>query len=846
MVNLLGFEPLEPSPLAPDFEFEDDCESNESSESNRLDGKKSDTSSSPTASEECYTEQPMHKSGQEQSDSDPFNLMGLIEKQGINLVKKDKESVINCDTDKETDQPITTQFNKDQGNECQDGSCNEQSIYNRKVRNENTHTNITEIKEAMANNTINDGVEETKSSWPPGYTEYVSNIKRNKKAQGGTKCNSTRGSMESTYSMRFKFSEADFVRVSKLGNIIGLEMPSSFNEVNRLLHRMSEINETFIKTDNLSSLRSIWGNSQFDYALVPSSGHSGGIVSIWNPYIFVKHKIISNPNVLIVQGRWLDVKLDIYMVNVYAPQDEEGKQNLWRFITEFMSTNPGHYIIFGDFNSVRNKSERFGSVFSNSNASYFNEFIANGNLVDIPMGGYKFTRVDKSCTKGSRLDRFLIADSTWNHLGPLTAVALDRTISDHHPILLRRCTADYGPIPFKIYHSWFQADGFDKVVADFLEELRSLDLHIDVRQGLHHGGEKRMKLVNEIHKLEREQKEDLIQKSRNKWCVDGDENSKFFHGTINKKRKQLSVRDLVGPKSLIEVFTLLERKKKKSDDFQASGLQISVMKPKLYGIGATETELNHLAGYSVIDKFSKRLSKWRANCLLIRGRSILISAVLGSLPTYYFSLFRMPRTVCNKLEAMRSKFFWGAEDTNSKIHWVKWELVLASKDRGDAMVGDRWNGSNFSWNWIRPLRGGIEDDQYHRICDIIKQVTIVQTEDSWRWSCDKMDSFSVNGLRKHLDCLALPSHYLATRWNKIVPRKVNIQVWRLIKDRLPTRFNLWFRSIDNVSLICPMCNNGLESSYHTMSECIIAIKVWNSVVKWLNLNLPFQLPPNEL
>lgn len=91
----------------------------------------------------------------------------------------------------------------------------------------------------------------------------------------------------------------------------------------------------------------------------------------------------------------------------------------------------------------------------------------------------------------------------------------------------------------------------------------------------------------------------------------------------------------------------------------------------------------------------------------------------------------------------------------------------------------------------------------------------------------------------------LPIHYLATRWNKIVPRKVNIHVWRLIKDRLPTRFNLWFRGIDNVSLICPMCSNGLESIYHTMSECIIVIKVWKSVIKWLDLNLHFQLPPIE-
>ncbi|PWA53107.1 cytochrome P450 [Artemisia annua] len=107
-----------------------------------------------------------------------------------------------------------------------------------------------------------------------------------------------------------------------------------------------------------------------------------------------RHRIISNPNVLIVEGQWLDVQLDIYMVNVYAPQYEEGKQNLWCYIIEFMYSNLGYYIIFGDFNFVRNNFERFGSFFSNINAVYFNDLIANGNLVDVPMGGYKFTRVD--------------------------------------------------------------------------------------------------------------------------------------------------------------------------------------------------------------------------------------------------------------------------------------------------------------------------------------------------------------------------------------------------------------------------------------------------------------------
>ena len=53
-----------------------------------------------------------------------------------------------------------------------------------------------------------------------------------------------------------------------------------------------------------------------------------------------------------------------------------------------------------------------------------------------------------------------------------------------------------------------------------------MNLNIDVRKGLIHGGDKRLKLVKEIHKLEREQKDDLIQKSRIKWCTNGDENSK--------------------------------------------------------------------------------------------------------------------------------------------------------------------------------------------------------------------------------------------------------------------------------------------------------------------------------
>ncbi|GKB29047.1 hypothetical protein Tco_0868448 [Tanacetum coccineum] len=37
---------------------------------------------------------------------------------------------------------------------------------------------------------------------------------------------------------------------------------------------------------------------------------------------------------------------------------------------------------------------------------------------------------------------------------------------------------------------------------------------------------------------------DRIQKSKVKWAVEGDENSKFFHGIINKRRSQLAIREV--------------------------------------------------------------------------------------------------------------------------------------------------------------------------------------------------------------------------------------------------------------------------------------------------------------
>lgn len=58
----------------------------------------------------------------------------------------------------------------------------------------------------------------------------------------------------------------------------------------------------------------------------------------------------------------------------------------------------------------------------------------------------------------------------------------------------------------------------------------------------------------------------------------------------------------------------------------------------------------------VIDRFQKKLSKWKFKTLSFGGRLTLIHSVLGNLPTYYLYLFVAPECVIETLEKMRNGF----------------------------------------------------------------------------------------------------------------------------------------------------------------------------------------------
>ena len=76
------------------------------------------------------------------------------------------------------------------------------------------------------------------------------------------------------------------------------------------------------------------------------------------------------------------------IINVYAPQEENSRVELWKEITDLiLEDRQRGWIICGDVNEVRNVDERSGSIFSIRGAHHFNNFINDLGLLDLNLGG---------------------------------------------------------------------------------------------------------------------------------------------------------------------------------------------------------------------------------------------------------------------------------------------------------------------------------------------------------------------------------------------------------------------------------------------------------------------------
>nr|GEW55628.1 RNA-directed DNA polymerase, eukaryota [Tanacetum cinerariifolium] len=287
---------------------------------------------------------------------------------------------------------------------------------------------------------------------------------------------------------------------------------------------------------------------------------------------------------------------------------------------------------------------------------------------------------------------------------------------------------------------------------------------------------------------------------------------------------------------------------------------------------------------TTIDSLLKRLSKWKLKTLSIGRRLTLLKSVLGSSLIYNLSLFKVPKTVLNKMENLRRNFFSGNQEGDRKISWVKWHTVLASKQYGGLGVSSFFalnRGLLAKWVWrflsqdnslwyrvISAIHGSCSSTLFAAYpsiwssiineFDSLKDQGVVVFshckirigngvrtrfwKDCWigesrlqdRWVCDLSgdEEFRVKDVRNLLDEFFLPKADVPTRWVKVIPIKVNIFAWKMFLNRLPTRSNVAKRNVVIESESCPLCDSAQEDVTHVFFSCTLAKDLTRLICRW--------------
>nr|GEX22354.1 RNA-directed DNA polymerase, eukaryota [Tanacetum cinerariifolium] len=304
----------------------------------------------------------------------------------------------------------------------------------------------------------------------------------------------------------------------KVGQTTGYTMDGCMKDMERIIGSQGVHD---MKSISAMDAKFLWGNSIFKHLSNEAIGNSGGILCMWDPNVFLKEKHIRSD----------------------------------KFVALF-----GDSLVMGDFNEVRSADEHMGSVFNMQGAVDFNNFISNSGLIDIQLEEYSFTWSHLSASKMSKLDRFLATEGFILVFPYISAICLDKHLSDHRPILLRDMFAHFGATPFRLYHSWLNLSWFDLMVSHawnsfafddrnemicFKKKLQALKKVIREWVAIHKKEQMGRRNDIKLQLCDIDNQLDQGGKAKIQWAIEGDENSKFFHGVINRKRANLAIKGVM-------------------------------------------------------------------------------------------------------------------------------------------------------------------------------------------------------------------------------------------------------------------------------------------------------------
>jgi hypothetical protein len=121
---------------------------------------------------------------------------------------------------------------------------------------------------------------------------------------------------------------------------------------------------------------------------------------------------------------------------------------------------------------------------------------------------------------------------------------------------------------------------------------------------------------------------------------------------------------------------------KQSEILQILGVPVVQEYEKYLGLPSFVGRSRRESFTQIKEKIWQRLQGWKQKILSQAGREILIKAVVQAIPAFSMSCFKLPMSLCQDIEVLIRKFWWGNGGSQRKIHWVNWDTLCTSKRQG--------------------------------------------------------------------------------------------------------------------------------------------------------------------
>ena len=122
--------------------------------------------------------------------------------------------------------------------------------------------------------------------------------------------------------------------------------------------------------------------------------------------------------------------------------------------------------------------------------------------------------------------------------------------------------------------------------------------------------------------------------------------------------------------------------------------------------------------------------------------------------------------------------------------------------------------------------------------EVIKLQNLSDKRDKWVIPGAPNGEFSTGWFRDCNECFKTMGQVQQNYWNKWVPKKSNIFIWRLIRERIPTRRKLVDMGIDIPCTLCPICEKKEEDMSHLFFDCDLSTQLWSKLGVWWTVQIP--------